>query len=181
MEEHFFPNENINKALNLFTQGTTNATVRKILLAELEQDLSYMAIDRSNNNLVGAIVCCKVSPDSKQEIGNLVKQLVAAEPKWNAYVALQQKSYPESLFDICGTNSVFELHQLTLLPAYQGKKLAKPLVHAAHELGWKRGFQVQHALATAEASRALLVPLGFRNIFPILVFFDARLRRLLIK
>ena len=173
MEKNFFPNETINKALNLFTAGSTNATIRRLLRAELEQEMSYMVVDRSTGTLIGAQINSELTPAVTADRTELFKELMATHRKWLAlfvcllinkwlaFAAVQQELYPDDMFKVCKTDSIFEQHMCTFLPAFQRQGLFKLSVRLAHDMAVARGFSAELALATTAASKAVLLPLGF--------------------
>lgn len=177
LEQHFFPNETINRALNLFTSGEKNQAVTDWVGHELKQDLSIIAVDRFNGRLAGAVVSCESTEESKIKGKQVLGPFITTHPKFGALVTLYEHAFPQSVFHWTGKKHLYEIHFLAVHPDYQKVGLGRHLIMLAAEQGFQKGYDTQYGFATAEASYRFLKDAGFQTHHEISikdVFFEGK-------
>jgi len=152
----------VNRVLKLLPKGATHPALREIIRLELEHDVSIMAVERASGRVVGAAVNSDLTPAYKEVRAGLFQQLMTDEPKWSAFSLLMARIYKDDLFGVLAVDRICDYHYLSILASHQGQKLGRPLAKLSDSRAWEMGFPAAYALATADASKALLSPLGYR-------------------
>ena len=121
-----------------------------------------MTIDRQSQRIVGILLSAATTPELKKEKGKVIQELVAEEPKWRAFIALQQKLFPYDIFQEFGSDRIVEYNHATFLRQYQGKGLVKQMASMTQQLSYERGYDTELCVATHDATVSILKHQRFR-------------------
>lgn len=164
IETDFFPNETISKCVRLVPGCTFNDKLRSWLQSLLEQDISWLAIDKTNGQIAGVLVVCETTPESCQRKAEAMTTLAESNrgnERLANYFKVQKQVFNRSIFEMAQVEMLYELFILLVLEKYQRQGVANQLMSRAIEHGIAKGYAKQLCYATSDATYRIAAKHGF--------------------
>ncbi|BFG00366.1 dopamine N-acetyltransferase [Drosophila madeirensis] len=166
LRRNFFADEPLNKAAGLCQKGFGNSELEHHSLETLQDQLSLMAVARSEGpgqagcKIAGVILNGILRPGDTV----LALQKLQASSDINfkkIFELLYNHNLKVDLFGRFKVDRIFDVRILSVDASYRGQGIAKELVKHAESLARKRGFRLLKADATGIFSQKILRSHGF--------------------
>lgn len=158
--KHFYPHEPLNAS---WINDEPVPEDLEYALAELDSEMSTVAVDGETNRIVGA---CIIGIDTPKATADIIAQAKTTESKkWAQYLKLYARMDLES--DIFGRFSVqesFHVHALVVDANYRCRSVGRELMERSFRHGASRGYKVCSVNCSSAYTEKLAIKLEMERV-----------------
>ena len=161
VNEYHYANEPVRNIIKSRENLKVDHLLKDCLMSELKQGMSLMATGVDTGELIGILIVCETTPESRLRLQQAYKSIEDVRPSFSKYNQVLKIVFNESLFEMAQTNTLYDLHIMTVHPKYQRRGIASELMRRAVDQGFRIGFTKQKVYASSQGTFVIALRLGF--------------------